>query len=323
MRRQVVEVSNAAGMLLSDPVFYPTGKKLLAKGHQISPEDVLMLAREGYSEVPVNILEDTDVSEEEAAVEIAMRAACGSLEIRIGAGGRANLVATESCCVLVDERLLREFNRSGVVTAATLPNLSFAFPEQRLATIKSAPFGVPRQDYERVRSEMENSGPLLQARPVNNPVVGVLYSDPFDAERARKQFEGIMRTRLERFGMHVAFALAAKEEEESLAHSLRHLLRARPTMVLVASTTAPAGPDDVVGRAIKRVGGNLERFMAPVEPGNLLLLAYVGDVPIVAAPGCFRSPRPNVVDLVLPALLTQHRLTGDDIAAFGHGGLLQ
>ena len=90
-----------------------------------------------------------------------------------------------------------------------------------------------------------------------------------------------------------------------------------------ASTTAPAGPDDVVGRAIKRVGGNLERFMAPVEPGNLLLLAYVGDVPIVAAPGCFRSPRPNVVDLVLPALLTQHRLTGADIAAFGHGGLLQ
>ena len=43
----------------------------------------------------------------------------------------------------------------------------------------------------------------------------------------------------------------------------------------------------------------------------------------VAAPGCFRSPRPNVVDLVLPALLTQHRLTGADIAAFGHGGLLQ
>lgn len=310
-------------MLLSDPVFYPTGKKLLAKGHLLSPEDVRLLTREGYDEVPVNVLEASDVSEEEAAVEIAMRSAVGCLEIRIGAGGRANLVATDSCCALVDEVLLRQLNSSGVVTAATLPNLSFAFAEQRLATIKSAPFGVPRPDYERTLAELDKAGPLLQARPVNSPTIGVLYSDPFDAERARKLFEGIMRTRLERFGMHAAFALAAKEEEEVLARNLQHLLRARPTMVLMASTTAPAGPDDVVGRAIKRVGGDLECFMAPVEPGNLLLLAYVGDVPIVAAPGCFRSPRANVVDLVLPALLTQHRLSGADISALGHGGLLQ
>lgn len=323
MRRQVVEVSNAAGMLLSDPVFYPTGKKLLAKGHQLSEQDILLLVREGHLQVLVNVLDDEDVPEEAAAVQIAMQSACGSLEILVGAGGRANLVATESCCVLVDEEELRRLNSSGVVTAATLPNLSFAFAGQRLATIKSAPFGVPRVDFERALSRMEEAGPLLHARPVHEPAVGVLYSDPFDAERARRLFEGIMRTRLERFGAHAAFVLSAKEEEETLAHSLQHLLRARPTMVLMASTTAPAGPDDVVGRAIVRVGGTLEQFMAPVEPGNLLLLAYVGDTPIMAAPGCFRSPRPNVVDLLLPALLTRHRLKASDITGLGHGGLLQ
>jgi molybdenum cofactor cytidylyltransferase len=117
--------------------------------------------------------------------------------------------------------------------------------------------------------------------------------------------------------------LTAQEEEGILARSLQHLLRERPTMILMASTTAPAGPDDVVGRAIKRVGGSLERFMAPVEPGNLLLLAYVGEIAVVAAPGCFRSARPNVVDLLLPALLTQYRLNAAEIGGFGHGGLLQ
>ena len=323
LRRLVVDVSSAVGMLLSDPVFYPTGKKLLAKGHQLNDEDILLLTREGYAQVPVNVLEDDDVPEEEAAVQLALQTACGSLEIRIGAGGRANLVATESCCLLVDEGRLRELNSSGIVTAATLPNLSFAFAEQRLATIKSAPFGVPRQGLERERARLQAAGPLLEARPVGEPAVGVLYSDPFEAERARRLFEGIMRTRLGRFGVHASFVLAAREEEESLARSLQHLLRARPTMVLMASTTAPAGPDDVVGRAIKRVGGSLERFMAPVEPGNLLLLAYVGEVPIVAAPGCFRSARPNVLDLLLPAFLTQYRINAAEIGGFGHGGLLQ
>jgi hypothetical protein len=32
----------------------------------------------------------------------------------------------------------------------------------------------------------------------------------------------------------------------------------------------------------------------------LFLLGYDKDVPIVSAPGCFRSTKPNVVDLVLP-----------------------
>ena len=59
-----------------------------------------------------------------------------------------------------------------------------------------------------------------------------------------------------------------------------------------------------------------------VEPGNLLLLAYKDEVPIVSAPGCFRSAKPNVVDLILPPLLARYRVNGWEIAGLGHGGLL-
>ena len=44
--------------------------------------------------------------------------------------------------------------------------------------------------------------------------------------------------------------------------------------------------------------------------------------PIVAAPGCFRSAKPNVVDMILPPLLARYRVTGWEIACMGHGGLL-
>jgi molybdenum cofactor cytidylyltransferase len=131
-----------------------------------------------------------------------------------------------------------------------------------------------------------------------------------------------MKTRLERFGATASFVLTAVEEENAVARALDHLLRARPSVVLMASTTAPAGPEDTVGRAIEKVGCHLESFLAPVEPGNLLLLSYAGDVPVVAAPGCFRSPKPNVVDLVLPPLLANYHLTGGEISSLGHGGLL-
>jgi molybdenum cofactor cytidylyltransferase len=78
----------------------------------------------------------------------------------------------------------------------------------------------------------------------------------------------------------------------------------------------------VIGRAIAQIGSQMERFLAPVEPGNLLLLAYKDETPIVSAPGCFRSSKPNVVDLILPPMLARYRVSGWEIACLGHGGLL-
>jgi molybdenum cofactor cytidylyltransferase len=103
---------------------------------------------------------------------------------------------------------------------------------------------------------------------------------------------------------------------------MQHLLRSKPSVILVASTTAPAGPEDVIGQAMIKVGCQVERFLAPVEPGNLLLLSYKDDIPILSAPGCFRSAKPNAVDLVLPPLLARYHVTGWEIACLGHGGLL-
>jgi molybdenum cofactor cytidylyltransferase len=131
-----------------------------------------------------------------------------------------------------------------------------------------------------------------------------------------------MRQRLERLGSSVSFALAAVEEEAAVARAMQHLMRAKPTVILIASTTAPAGPADVIGRSMARAGCILERFLAPVEPGNLLLLGYKDEVPVVSAPGCFRSAKPNVVDLILPPMLARYRVSGWEIACLGHGGLL-
>jgi molybdenum cofactor cytidylyltransferase len=247
---------------------------------------------------------------------------CGSLEIRLAAGGRANVFATEACCVLVDDDLLRAVNCASSIVIATNVNFSFAAASQRIATVKTVPFAVAQSHLEAVVGILRERGPILQARPIRSPSVAVLYSDPTNGDRARQLFESVMRQRLEKFGTCVHFALPATEEEDAVARSLQHLLRARPTALLVASTTAPAGPDDIVGRAMIRIGCHLERFLAPVEPGNLLLLGYKDDIPIISAPGCFRSAKPNVVDLVLPPMLARYRISGWEIACLGHGGLL-
>jgi len=294
----------------------------LAKGHLISDEDVKLLETEGMDKVWVTELEEGEVGEDEAVMTVAAEMGCGSMEIRLAPGGRANLFATENSCALVDDELLKQINCTASLVIATVPNFSYAKPGQRVATVKSAPFAVAESQLEAVVSILRERGPILQSRPVRKATVGVLYSDPMTGERARQLFENIMRQRLERFSVRADYVLSVVEDEPSVARGLEHLLRAKPTVILVASTTAPAGPEDVVGRAMTRVGCHLEKFLAPVEPGNLFLLGYKNDIPIVSAPGCFRSAKPNIVDLVLPPMLARYRVSGWELACLGHGGLL-
>jgi len=295
---------------------------LLAKGHVISDEDVRVLESEGMESIWVTELEEGEVGEDDAVCQVASELGCGSFEIRMAAGGRANLIATENCCVLVDDELLKQINCTASVVIATSLNFGYAVAGQRIATVKSAPFAVGKEQLEAIVNILKERGPILQARPVRASSVGVLYTDPLSGERARQLFENIMRQRLERFGVSANFVLSCIEDENSVARCMQHLLRSKPCAILVASTTAPAGPEDVIGQAMLKVGGQVERFLAPVEPGNLLLMSYKDDVPIISAPGCFRSAKPNVVDLIMPPLLARYHVTGWEVACLGHGGLL-
>jgi len=322
MKAKTIDVLESTGRVLCCTIFRAGGKKLLAKGHVISEEDARMLKTEGMNQVWVTELEEGEVGEDDAVMQVATEIGCGTLEIRLAAGGRANLFTTEPCCVLVDDELLKQVNCTASMAIATAINFSYAGPGQRVATVKSTPFAVARQELEAMISIVKERGPILQARPIRAPAVAILYTDPVNGERARQLFENIMRQRLDRIGTSASFVLSSVEEEGAVARSLQHLLRARPTAVLIASTTAPAGPDDVIGRSMIKTGCQIERFLAPVEPGNLFLLGYKSDVPIVSAPGCFRSARPNVVDLMLPPMLARYRVSGWEVACLGHGGLL-
>jgi len=322
MRALTVEIQNAKGRILCSTIFRPGGKKLLAKGHQLTDEDVALLQTEGMDQVWVTELEDGEVSEDDAVAQIATALGCGSVELRSAPGGRANLFATEPSCVLVDDELLRQLNCTASVVIATLLNYTYVAAGTRIATVKSAPFAVPAQQIETLLSMLKERGPLLQARPVHAPTLGILYTDPTSGDKARQQLESVVTQKVQKYEGLRRFASTSVEEESAIAHTFDSMLRYRPTAILVASTTAPAGPEDAVGRAMVRIGCHIERFMAPVEPGNLLLLGYKDDVPIVSAPACFRSPRVNIVDQVLPPILSRYRISGWEIACLGHGGLL-
>ena len=274
------------------------------------------------NQVWVTELEEGEVGEDDAVMQVASEIGCGTLEIRLAAGGRANLFTTEPCCVLVDDELLKQINCTASMAIATSINFSYARSGQRVATVKSTPFAVDRQELEAMISIVKERGPILQARPIRAPAVAILYSDPVNGERARQLFENIMRQRLNHIGTSASFCPLVGRGGGRCGALPTASLAFQANRRLDRIHHRPAGPDDVIGRAMVRAGCHIERFLAPVEPGNLFLLGYKDDVPIVSAPGCFRSAKPNIVDLMLPPMLARYRVSGWEVACLGHGGLL-
>ena len=142
MRAQTIEIHDSIGRILCNPVFRSTGKKIFSKGHIMSEDDVRVLSDEGMNNIWVTQLEAGEVSEDQAVTAVATDIGCGCLEIRVTAGGRANLVATEDCCLLIDDDLLKQVNCTAAVVVATATNFSHIKAGQRVATVKSAPFAV-------------------------------------------------------------------------------------------------------------------------------------------------------------------------------------
>ena len=87
-----MRAQTSTGRILCCTVFRPGGKKLLAKGHVISDEDVRFLESEGIDTIWVTELEDGEIGKDEAVCTVASEMGCGSFEIRLVAGGRTNLV---------------------------------------------------------------------------------------------------------------------------------------------------------------------------------------------------------------------------------------
>src|SRR6266511_671556 len=125
MRAQTVDVKSSTGRILCCTVFRPSGKKLLAKGHVISDEDIRVLESEGMDKIWVTELEEGEVGEDDAVCAVASEMGCGALDIGLAGVVVNNTVTTENSCVLVDDELLKQINCTASVVIATSLNFSF------------------------------------------------------------------------------------------------------------------------------------------------------------------------------------------------------
>ena len=321
-----VPLDAAAGHVLGHNIAGADGRRLLRKGKPLTAADVAALAALGRQSVYVAQLEAGDVDENNAARRV-MRAIAGpGLRLPGAASGRANALAAALGVLRVDAARLQQLNECDGLTVATLAAHQPVRANQIVATVKVIPFALPEVTVATAEA-IAAGEPLLRVDRLPARSVAVIFSgsaamrDKLTAEFAP------LTERLTALGAHVDdlefVPLEDEAGEAALADLLAQQRAAGRELIVLAGETAIMDRHDIVPRAVERAGGQVEALGAPVDPGNLWMIAYLDRLPIVGAPGCARSRKVNIIDWVLPRLLAGDRLTRAEINALGHGGLLE
>ncbi|MFW6042099.1 MAG: molybdopterin-binding protein [Chloroflexota bacterium] len=328
MRFGPVPLDEATGKILGHNVTGEDGRRLFRKGKPLTEDDIEQLRQAGRETVYVAELEPGDVDEDSAAGRIARGLLGDGLRLSGPSTGRANLYATCLGMVRVDVGRLLRLNRFDGVTLATVQNNAVVNEGKMVATLKILPYAIAQQTVVAAEAICSSGSGLLRLEPLAERTVSLILSGSQSSrDRVVRSFESALHQRLEALGsslVNVHFVpLNEQADERRLAQKITEEVKRGVDLIILAGETAIMDRHDIAPRAVEQAGGEVAAFGAPVDPGNLLMLAYVGQTPVLGAPGCARSPKDNIVDLVLPRLLIGDRLQHEDIIAFGHGGLLE
>ncbi len=326
MRYAECPPAEAVGAILTRNIAGADGRRVLKKGTRLTPEHAALLTDLGRATVEVLFLEADDVHEDKAALLLAEAMQTEQIVATRARGGRVNLRTAVDGLLVVDAERLLAVNMLPGFALATRRQHAVVGPNQEsdnVATLKIVPYAVARRDLDRALELARARPGIVEVRPfrAGRRVAMLFVAEEPAQDRTRDEYLPPTRTRLARLGAEIVATEAVLPVEEDIAQAAARLAETAD-LLIIAGQTSVLHEEDPTLRALRRAGADLTLSGAPVEPGNLLALAYLPGCPVLCAPGCAKGLKRNVMDLALPRLLLGDRLERRDVAAWGLGGFL-
>lgn len=325
-------VAEAEGVILAHSVILSSGK--LGKGHQLQQEDLDRLRADGIASVIACRLDAGDLDEDTAAERLAEAMMADGLAFGVTRGlastGRVNFYAAANGLFIASSAVVDRFNAiDPAITLACLADRRDVQAGDLVATIKIIPLAVAGESIKAAAAVLFDASAfavrpyrahavhlVATTLPSLKPSVMDKTARVLEARLAASESLMVSERRVAHDATAVADAIRAALDDEAVRGT------GEPRAVIVFGASAVCDAQDVIPQAIRLAGGVVDRVGLPVDPGNLLVLGHIGDVAVIGAPGCARSPKENGFDWVLNRVLAGITPDAADMAGWGVGGLL-
>lgn len=320
-----INVEDAVGMTLCHDVtaMYDGFKgAAFRRGHVIVAEDIPKLLDYGKKTVFVWEAYAGELHEDDCALRLAAMAPVAGAHYVGPSEGKMLLLADADGLFRVDPALLHAINSIGDITITTLPDHYPVKAGARLASMRIVPLVTKETQIIQAETLCKRER-LLALLPYVPRKVGVIITgSEVYSGRIQDKFEPVVREKLRSYPCEIVKLCIVDDDPAMIEDAARSACSAGADLLIFTGGMS-VDPDDVTPSAIRALGAEIITHGVPSQPGNMTLVAYLGETAILGVPGAAISLPTTVFDVLLPQLFTDEPITKADLLRLGEGGLCQ
>ena len=292
------------------------------RGHVITEEDVPKLLDLGKRTVFIWEENAGELHEEDCARRLAAMAPVEGAHYTEPSEGKVLLMADTRGMLRVDTELLRTINAIGDITISTLPDHYPVEAGARLASMRIVP--LVTQETQIIQAEtLCREKKLLELKPYQPRKLGVVITgSEIYTGRIQDKFQPVIRAKMKQYPCEILGVTICDDSLDMIVDAARaHLAAGADFLIFTGGMSVD--PDDLTPTAIRQLGAEIITHGLPAQPGNMTLVAYLGDVPILGIPSAAISLPTTMFDVLLPQIFAGDRFTKQELINLGDGGLCQ
>ncbi|MBQ0064855.1 MAG: molybdopterin-binding protein [Firmicutes bacterium] len=289
------------------------------KGHIVKEEDIPVLLSIGKDNLYIYENDGSYMHENDGAMVLCDLCKNEYMTTSDIKEGKVELRSTVSGVLKIDTEKLFQVNSFGELMIATRNNHAVVNPGDVLAGMRIIPLLIENEKMERLQKEVK--GPILEIKPFQKKKVAIFTTgNEVFYGRIKDTFTPVVINKVTEFGAEIVHTECVGDNNEILTQKILEQIENGADFILCTGGMS-VDPDDKTPLSIKNTGADIVSYGSPVLPGAMLMIAYKGNVPIVGLPGCVMYAKRTVFDLVLPRFMADDRITKDELARLGNGGL--
>lgn len=292
------------------------------RGHIVRECDIAHMLRIGKQHILVWEEHAGEIHEDDCARRMAAMVRVEGAHYTEPAEGKVLLFADRRGMLRVNRKLLQKINSIGDLTICTLPDHYPVEAGARLASMRIVPL-VTKQEQIMEAERLCAEEWLLDLRPYRHKKVGIIITgSEIYHGRIPDKFGPVIREKLARYPSAIAGICVCDDDLESIVDAAKkHLQNGADFLIFTGGMSVD--PDDLTPSAIRQLGAQIITHGVPSQPGNMTLVAYLGEIPILGVPGAAIKLPTTVFDVLLPQIFAGDRIRKEELVDLADGGLCQ
>ncbi len=298
-----------------------TKDAVFRKGHVIREEDIPVLLSAGKDHIYIWENNENMLHENDAAQMLCDMCINKHMKPSEAKEGKIELIAECDGVLKIDREKLKRINSLGEMMIASRHGDFPVKAGDKIAGTRVIPLVIEKEKMDRAKKEA-GSTPIFTILPYQKKKAGIVTTgNEVYHGRIKDAFTPVVREKLAEYGVEIIGQEYSDDDHEHVSACIRRLLKGGANLIICTGGMS-VDPDDRTPAAIRSAASEMVAYGAPVLPGAMFLLAYYGeDIPIMGLPGCVMYAKRTIFDLALPRIMAGEKLTNEDFASLGEGGL--